>query len=267
MQILALSGSARSASTNTALLRAVARAAPDDIRVSVFAEIGGLPVFSPDLEAAPPSAVAAYIARVEEADGLLIASPEYVRSLPGGLKNAIDWLVSRETLVRKPIALLHASHRGDDMLGALRIVLATVSERFAPDLFLRFPLMKMSPEEIDGFVARPENAETRSKPTCAPSPPSRPPGGLERQPAHHRLAAEFLAKRVDRPLARLFLHPVALYQIGRVGLGRRPQIRRADADQPVALARRLAGAAARARPRTAAARVASAAHPGRGCAA
>jgi chromate reductase len=159
MHILALSGSARGASTNTALLHAVARAAPDEIRVDVYAEVGGLPVFSPDLEAAPPPAVAAYIARVEAADGLLISSPEYVRSLPGGLKNAIDWLVSRETLVRKPIALLHASHRGDDMLGALRIVLATVSERFAPEIFLRFPLMKMSPEDIAAFVAEPENAE------------------------------------------------------------------------------------------------------------
>jgi chromate reductase len=159
MHILALSGSARGASTNTALLHAVARAAPDEIRVDVYAEVGGLPVFSPDLEAAPPPAVAAYIARVEAADGLLISSPEYVRSLPGGLKNAIDWLVSRETLVRKPIALLHASHRGNDMLGALRIVLATVSERFAPEIFLRFPLMKMSPEDIAAFVAEPENAE------------------------------------------------------------------------------------------------------------
>ncbi len=159
MKILAISGSARRDSTNTALLRALSRAAPDDIEVSVFDEIGRLPVFSPDLEAEPAAQpVRDYIARVADADGLIISSPEYVRSIPGGLKNAIDWLVSRDTLVDKPMALIHASHRGDDMLAALRLVLATVSQRFALDIFLRFPLMKMTPTEIADFVAAPENA-------------------------------------------------------------------------------------------------------------
>jgi len=85
---------------------------------------------------------------VAEADGVIIASPEYVRSIPGGMKNAIDWLVSREELVAKPIVLAHASHRGDDMLQQLRIVLATVSARFNEEIFLRFRLMALSPEEI-----------------------------------------------------------------------------------------------------------------------
>ncbi len=158
MKFLALSGSARRDSTNTALLRAVSRVAPDGVEVSVYDAIGRLPVFSPDLEAELPEVIRDYVGQVEDADGLLIASPEYVRSLPGGMKNAIDWLVSRETLVGKPIALIHASHRGDDMLDALRLVLGTVSHRFAPDIFLRFPLMKSSPAEIAEFVARPANA-------------------------------------------------------------------------------------------------------------
>jgi chromate reductase len=159
MKILAISGSARRDSTNTALLRAISRAAPAGVEMTVYDEIGGLPVFSPDLETpAPPPAVQAYVARVSQADGVLIASPEYVRSLPGGLKNAIDWLVSSETLVGKPIALAHASHRGDEMLQALRIVLDTVTDRFAHGIFLRFSLMKVTPKDIDEFVARPENA-------------------------------------------------------------------------------------------------------------
>ena len=160
MKILALSGSARRNSTNTALLRAVGRAAPEGIDISVYENIGRLPVFSPDLEAEPlPETVRDYIDRVAHSDGVIVSSPEYVRSIPGGLKNAIDWLVSRDTLVGKPMALMHASHRGDDMLDALRMVLATVSDRFAPGLFLRFPLMKMTPEEIARFIARSENAE------------------------------------------------------------------------------------------------------------
>ncbi|WP_370651132.1 NADPH-dependent FMN reductase [Cypionkella sp.] len=58
-----------------------------------------------------------------------MASPEYVSSIPGGLKNAVDWLGSSETLVSKPIALSHGSHRSDDMLDQLRIVLGAVSSR------------------------------------------------------------------------------------------------------------------------------------------
>lgn len=160
MKILALSGSARRNSTNTALLRAVGCAAPEGMDIRIYENIGRLPVFSPDIEAEPlPDAVRDYIDRVARSDGVIVSSPEYVRSLPGGLKNAIDWLVSRDTLVGKPIALMHASHRGDDMLDALRMVLATVSDRFAPDIFLRFSLMKMTPEEIARLIARSENAE------------------------------------------------------------------------------------------------------------
>jgi NAD(P)H-dependent FMN reductase len=158
MKILAISGSARRDSTNTALLRAVAAAAPEGVKIAVFDRVGRLPVFSPDLDGDPPAELRAYIGLVEASAGVIVSSPEYVRALPGGMKNAIDWLVSRDTLVGKPMALLHASHRGDDMLESLRNVLATVSNRFAPDLFLRFPLMKMNPAEIAEFIAQPENA-------------------------------------------------------------------------------------------------------------
>lgn len=159
MRILALCGSARRLSTNAALLRALARAAPGEIEMEVYDGLADLPIFSPDLEAQPPQAVRDYIARVEAAHGLLVASPEYVRAIPGGLKNAIDWLVSRDALVEKPIALAHASPRGDDMLAALRVVLATVSVRFAPEIFLRFDLTNKTPDEIADFVAQPENIE------------------------------------------------------------------------------------------------------------
>lgn len=149
MKILAISGSGRAASTNTALLRAVAEIARPDHQVTVFAGTGSLPVFSPDLEPAPrPASVQNFADMIKESDGLIISSPEYVRAIPGGLKNAIDWLVSGEEIVSKPIALIHASHRGDDMLDQLRLVLSTVSQRFAPDLFLRFDIMKLSPQEI-----------------------------------------------------------------------------------------------------------------------
>jgi chromate reductase, NAD(P)H dehydrogenase (quinone) len=153
MNILALSGSGRASSTNTALLRALAATAPQH-QITVFTEIATLPVFSPDRETAPlPPQVQSFVTLIRKADGLIIASPEYVRSIPGGLKNAIDWLVSRDEIITKPIALIHASHRGDDMLEQLRLVLSTVSTGFAPELFQRFNLMKRSPEDIAQHLA------------------------------------------------------------------------------------------------------------------
>jgi NAD(P)H-dependent FMN reductase len=163
MKLLAISGSQRAASTNTALLRALADAAPPRLEIALFDGLAVLPVFSPDLEADRPAAVRALIGAVTAADGLVISSPEYVRALPGGLKNAIDWLVSGEAIVEKPVALAHASHRGDDMLESLRKVLGTVTTRFAEDIFLRVPVMKWRPEEIAAEMARPaRRAEARA---------------------------------------------------------------------------------------------------------
>ena len=158
MKILALSGSARRLSTNTALLRALEEIAPPDIALGTYADLGALPVFSPDLEDLPlPDSVVHFKRCIEACDGILISSPEYARGIPGGLKNAIDWLVSGDLVIAKPIALVHASHRGDDMLAALRLVLSTISSRFNEELFLRFPFMKMEPEAIADAVREPVN--------------------------------------------------------------------------------------------------------------
>jgi NAD(P)H-dependent FMN reductase len=157
MKVLAISGSARAPSTNTAVLRGLARAAPKGMAIEVFAGVGGLPVFSPDLEGGlTPAPVRAFAAQVSKADALIVSCPEYVRDLPGGFKNAIDWLVSRDEIVAKPVTLVHASHRGDDALESLRRVLGTVTSRFGQAPFLRLPVMKLSPEEIATFLERPD---------------------------------------------------------------------------------------------------------------
>jgi NAD(P)H-dependent FMN reductase len=153
MKVLAISGSGRTVSTHTAMLHAVSRIAAPDHSVTVFSDVATSPVFSPDHEVgALPVKVQNLVDLVRDNNFVIISSPEYVRSLPGGLKNAIDWLVSREEIITKPIALMHASHRGDDMLDQLRLILATVSQQFSPDEFLRFELMNLSPEEIAGHL-------------------------------------------------------------------------------------------------------------------
>lgn len=158
MKVLAISGSARSDSTNMAMLQAIRQVAAPRFDIRVFDQIGALPVFSPDLEGEnTPRIIRDFMKAVDESDGLIVSSPEYVRTLPGGLKNAIDWLVSAEAIINKPVALAHASHRGDDMLATLRIVMATVTSNFNSEIFLRFPLMKQSPEAIREIVGAPVN--------------------------------------------------------------------------------------------------------------
>ena len=163
MHILALSGSLRAASTNTALLRGLRAAAPECITVEVITP-AGLPLFDADLEGPPaPPEVEAFAARVSRADGLVISCPEYIHALPGAFKNAIDWLVSRPEIIGKPIALLHGSHRGEDALAQLRLVLGTVSQNFWPDIHARFHLISMPPEAIAAHLCAPEQrAELRA---------------------------------------------------------------------------------------------------------
>lgn len=153
MKILAISGSARMLSTNTALLRGLQAVAPHGIEIEVFDGIGELPIFSVDREGSElPQGIGDFMELISSSAGLIISSPEYVRSIPGGLKNAIDWLVSGDQIVEKPIVLVHASHRGDDMLKALRTVLSTVSSNFTEALFFRLPVINETPESIRSIV-------------------------------------------------------------------------------------------------------------------
>lgn len=101
MKILAISGSLRAASINSAFCRAAARLAPPTLQVTVFANLGDLPPFNPDLEACPPPTVLAFRAALGEANALVIASPEYAHGVSGVMKNALDWLVGFEGIVRK----------------------------------------------------------------------------------------------------------------------------------------------------------------------
>lgn len=159
MKILAISGSAREASTNTAFLRVMESFATAEVNFVIFHRLDSLPVFSPDFEGErTPKSVHEFMETVSSVDGIIISSPEYVRAIPGGLKNAIDWMVSRFEVIGKPIALAHASHRGDDMLASLRLVLSTVSDSFLEHIFLRIPLIGKSPTEIEEFLSAPENA-------------------------------------------------------------------------------------------------------------
>ena len=111
-RIVAFAGSLRRDSFNRALLRAAQELAPDGMVIELV-EIGGLPFYNADVEAqGDPPSVAAYKAALGDADGVLIATPEYNDGIPGVLTNAIDWgsrLPGRAPFSAKPVAVMGAS--------------------------------------------------------------------------------------------------------------------------------------------------------------
>jgi chromate reductase, NAD(P)H dehydrogenase (quinone) len=114
MKIIAICGSLRAQSSNLALLRAATTVAAE---VQLYEGLANLPHFNPDDDvegASPPPAVAELRTMLEDADGILISSPEYAHGVPGSLKNALDWLVSDGALVDKPVALINASPVGGE---------------------------------------------------------------------------------------------------------------------------------------------------------
>ncbi len=115
-RVLCLSGSLRRDSWNRRLLRAAAAHAPATLSLQLYEGLGQVPLFDEDLERTGPKGLAgvdALRSAVAAADGLLIATPEYNHSLPGVLKNALDWLSldspQGEVLDRKPVAITGAS--------------------------------------------------------------------------------------------------------------------------------------------------------------
>ena len=111
VDVLGISGSLRKGSYNSAALRAAADLAPQGVRITV-GSIAGIPLYDEDLrQASTPEPVKALAAAVGEADAVLIATPEYNYSVPGVLKNAIDWLsrLDPQPFADKPVAIMGAS--------------------------------------------------------------------------------------------------------------------------------------------------------------
>ncbi len=130
MEILAISGSLRDASSNTTLLRAMGLTAPEGVAISIYDGLGALPYFNPDLEASEPPTVLDWRDRLRAANGVLISSPEYAHGVPGALKNALDWVVGSGEFVEKPVALLnaapHATYAQASLMETLRVMTARV---------------------------------------------------------------------------------------------------------------------------------------------
>src|SRR5437899_12299883 len=136
MKVLAISGSLRSGSHNTKLLRAAAELLPDDVEFELWDGLKAVPPYDEDDDTYPaPAAVARMRAAIAGAHALLIATPEYNSSIPGALKNALDWAsrpIASSVLRNKPVAVVGASTGAFGAVWAqaeLRKVLAATGAR------------------------------------------------------------------------------------------------------------------------------------------
>jgi NAD(P)H-dependent FMN reductase len=155
IQILAISGSLRAASSNTAVLQAMAALAPADVTIALYDQLADLPYFNPDLDRegdVPPVSVAELRAQIGRADGIVICSPEYAHGVPGVLKNALDWLVSSLEFPGKPVALSNISPRSTYVQASLAETLTTMSAALITDPALTIALPR-DRRDVAGMLA------------------------------------------------------------------------------------------------------------------
>jgi chromate reductase len=136
MRVLAISGSLRDASNSTALLRALREEAPEGVEVLLWDGLKSIPPYDQDDDVVPaPTAVAAFRELVREVDAVVFATPEYNSSVPGALKNALDWgsrPVATNVFRNKPVAVISSSagaFGGVWAAAELRKVLAAMGSR------------------------------------------------------------------------------------------------------------------------------------------
>lgn len=160
MTILGIAGSLRAGSHNAQLLRLAAEELPSGVELDVFEGLAEIPAYDQDLDDLAPDAVDALKAAIAEADAILIATPEYNGSIPGALKNALDW-VSRpiaETPIRsKPVAVIGASTGAFGAVWAQRELKKVLGLMSARVLDLELPVAK-----ADRRIADPD-AELREQ--------------------------------------------------------------------------------------------------------
>ena len=130
-KILAISGSLRARSTNLTIIENIAAMFLDRIDVTIYEGLARLPHFNPDLEreGAEIAEVEDFRRRIRAAEGVLVCTPEYVFSIPGALKNALEWTVGTNDFDGKPTALITASSLGEKTHKSLFLVLKTINAR------------------------------------------------------------------------------------------------------------------------------------------
>jgi NAD(P)H-dependent FMN reductase len=143
IKILAISGSLRTNSSNTNILRMIASLAPQNTKVILYEGLANLPHFNPVLDDENTSVpVKEFRQLVASANGVIICTPEYAFGVPGSLKNALDWTVSSGEFTNKPLAVITASSGGEKAHAALLQVFTALSSKVAREATLLIPFIR-----------------------------------------------------------------------------------------------------------------------------
>lgn len=127
MNILAISGSTKSNSTSHHILNHIKAKHTNEIELEIFDGIEKLPHFNPSItDEELPREVIEFRNRILNADGVIFCTPEYVFSIPGSLKNAIEWCVSTTVFSHKPVAIIIAAASGEKAFESLSLILTTI---------------------------------------------------------------------------------------------------------------------------------------------
>lgn len=159
-RVLLISGSLRSRSINSAVLRTAWSVAPEGVVAGLYDGLAGLPAFNPDDDVEPGHpAVAELRRRIREADAVLFSTPEYAGALPGSFKNLLDWTIGDDragSIYQKPVAWFNASPRGAvNAHQSLRQVLGYASAVIVEDACRDVPVTEAGLSN-DGLVNHPE---------------------------------------------------------------------------------------------------------------
>ena len=140
IRILGISGSLRSDSSTHTVLRNASTCFPASVVFTFYDSLGALPHFN-DSPYTPPE-VADLRKQLQEADGVLLCTPEYAFGVPGSLKNALDWTVSTGEFVNKPLALITAATGGQHAHAALLLIFKALSAALEPEATLLVPFIR-----------------------------------------------------------------------------------------------------------------------------
>jgi len=135
--VFVIIGSASKNSANQKLVDSFAGLSKDDFNLTIYNDLKTLPHFDPELSTdAPPKSIVEFRNAIDKADGILICTPEYVFSIPSGLKNAIEWCVSTTVFSDKPIGLITASADGQKGHQELQLIMKTIMTYFTEETTL-----------------------------------------------------------------------------------------------------------------------------------
>jgi NAD(P)H-dependent FMN reductase len=129
--IVAIIGSASANSANLKLVEHIGVLTQDTFNISIYTDLKTLPHFDPELsENNPPKAIIELRNAIQNADGILICTPEYIFSIPSGLKNAIEWCIATTIFADKPTGLITASASGQKAHEELQLIMKTAMAKF-----------------------------------------------------------------------------------------------------------------------------------------